>query len=451
MVSKKLFSLVSLLVLMTFTLRAQVENVIVERYYVSDASDATDTIGGGLAAGSVTYRIYIDLNSGSRLKRIYGDAGHPIVVESTQPFFNNLSDGQTFAYNFNRTRYEENTVALDSWLTLGQVTRNSTKTYFGVLKPDDSDGSFVGGVNNDGGSALVPGGLLVNNDSSAGIPLTIADGIDTMLVAANSFFSDGIVDPLTGDDSTIFGSLQSGSSFYSTSAFLANSIGAIGKSSATNQVLVAQLTTAGELRFKLNLIVEEPSTPFPKEVKYVAEFAPGETNTDTLKLFPLLNYPPVCGCTDPQYIEYSPSYSCGNSDSCRTLVVFGCMDTSACNYDPSANYNLPTMCCYPGYCNDRDLTVVCPQLNLGRREANTIKLFPIPVKEHLSVEFKYWVMEDIGIEIYSAHGQFVGKFDFPVTQPLDRIQLNTLDLRSGIYFVHIGYGDFSTKKMIIKE
>ncbi|MEY4593948.1 MAG: hypothetical protein RIQ47_358, partial [Bacteroidota bacterium] len=61
MVSKKLFSLVSLLVLMTFTLRAQVENVIVERYYVSDASDATDTIGGGLAAGSVTYRIYIDL------------------------------------------------------------------------------------------------------------------------------------------------------------------------------------------------------------------------------------------------------------------------------------------------------------------------------------------------------------------------------------------------------
>ena len=32
---------------------AQLENIVLELYYVSDSIDATDTIGGGLAAGSI--------------------------------------------------------------------------------------------------------------------------------------------------------------------------------------------------------------------------------------------------------------------------------------------------------------------------------------------------------------------------------------------------------------
>ena len=71
-------------------------------------------------------------------------------------FFNNILDGQTFGKDFIKGRYLENTVALDTWLTLGQTARQGTKYFYGILKDQDTDGSFVGGVNNDGGSALVP-------------------------------------------------------------------------------------------------------------------------------------------------------------------------------------------------------------------------------------------------------------------------------------------------------
>ena len=96
---------------------AQIENVIVEKYYVSDANDFTDNSGGIVSIGSTTYRIYIDIAPGSILKKIYGDANHPFEIKSTEVFFNNILDGQTYAKEFLKARYTENTVALDSWLT----------------------------------------------------------------------------------------------------------------------------------------------------------------------------------------------------------------------------------------------------------------------------------------------------------------------------------------------
>ena len=113
---------------------AQVEGVFVERYYVSDSLDATDTIGGRLPVGSVTYRVFVDMAPGSMLLRVFGDAGHQLEFTTSTTFFNHQSDGQTFGKDFSKARYGENTVGLDSWITIGQVTRNSTKTYFGVPK-----------------------------------------------------------------------------------------------------------------------------------------------------------------------------------------------------------------------------------------------------------------------------------------------------------------------------
>ena len=111
------------LICVSLTTKAQVEKVIVETYYVSDSTDATDTTGGYLEPGSVTYRIYVDLEKGSKLKMMYGDSGHALLFSSTLPFFNNKSEGQTFGKDFSRSRLGENTVALDSWITLGQTTR----------------------------------------------------------------------------------------------------------------------------------------------------------------------------------------------------------------------------------------------------------------------------------------------------------------------------------------
>ncbi|MFN5317633.1 MAG: hypothetical protein ACK5CY_02215, partial [Bacteroidia bacterium] len=194
---KNLFFLIAILSLLPATrISAQLENIIVELYYVSDSIDATDTIGGGLTAGSKTYRIYADLSPDAKLRRLYGDANHPIRFESTANFFNNKEDGQSFGFDFSKTRLDENTVALDTWLTLGQTTKSANKQG-GILKEYDTDGSFIAGAGvNDGGSAEIPEGLLNNADSLAGIPLNQADGNDTLPIIPTDANSIGIINTL---------------------------------------------------------------------------------------------------------------------------------------------------------------------------------------------------------------------------------------------------------------
>ena len=83
-----------------FSVQAQLEKVIVEKYYIADATDATDTNGGSIQPGTTTYRIYIDLFPYTVLKSVYGSTGHPVVFESTAPFYNHATDGQTYAKEF---------------------------------------------------------------------------------------------------------------------------------------------------------------------------------------------------------------------------------------------------------------------------------------------------------------------------------------------------------------
>lgn len=78
--------LVVCLFLFASTSFSQLERLVVEKYYISDANDATDTTGGGIAPGSVTYRVYADLLPNTRIKRMFGTSGHPFFVSSTQPF-----------------------------------------------------------------------------------------------------------------------------------------------------------------------------------------------------------------------------------------------------------------------------------------------------------------------------------------------------------------------------
>ena len=49
------------------------------------------------------------------------------------------------------------------------------------------------------------------------------------------------------------------------------------------------------------------------------------------------------GCTNPVYVEYDISYDYDDG-SCNTLVVLGCMDSLAFNYDSLANTELPGSC-----------------------------------------------------------------------------------------------------------
>ncbi len=424
---------------------SQVEKVIVEKYYVSDANDFTDVSGGIVPIGSTTYRIYIDLAPGSILKKIYGDVNHPFEIKSTEVFFNNILDGETYAKEFLKARYSENTVALDSWLTLGQVAKKQgTRTYYGILKNQDDDGSFVGGVNNDGGSALIATGLLVNNDPSCGIPLTLADGIDTMTVTPFNWFETGVVDFATGNDSSIFGSLVPKKEFISSSFILSNS-GVAGVNLDSNQIIIAQLTTKGDLSFKLNLELEQLINGLPTIVKYVGK--------DTLLLAgeifnPYLSYPQSCGCDDPDFLEYSSSYICYLEGSCQTPIKIGCMDSMACNYDPDANINIAELCCYPGKCNNRDIAIVCPEL---RGDSFEFLVHPNPVNGSLYLDVYSGMLLPIRYAIYNAFGVKIMEktLDAALVVTGETIETSTMD--NGLYHIQVEIGNIVSTQLFVKN
>ena len=424
---------------------SQVEKVIVEKYYVSDANDFTDVSGGIVPIGSTTYRIYIDLAPGSILKKIYGDVNHPFEIKSTEVFFNNILDGETYAKEFLKARYSENTVALDSWLTLGQVAKKQgTRTYYGILKNQDDDGSFVGGVNNDGGSALIATGLLVNNDPSCGIPLTLADGIDTMTVTPFNWFETGVVDFATGNDSTIFGSLVPKKEFISSSFILSNS-GVTGVNLDSNQIIIAQLTTKGDLSFKLNLELEQLINGMPTIVKYVAK--------DTLLLAgeifnPYLSYPQSCGCDDPDFLEYSSSYVCYLEGSCQTPIKIGCMDSMACNYDPDANINIEDLCCYPGKCNNRDIAIVCPEL---RGDSFEFLVHPNPVNGSLYLDVYSGMLLPIRYAIYNAFGVKIMEKTLDAALVVTGETIETSSMDNGLYHIQVEIGNIVSTQLFVKN
>ncbi len=150
-----------------------IENLIVETYYVSDANDATDEDGGNLTEGSITYRVFLDLAPNVELTQIFSNTNHTWFIESTEPIWNNIDRGETLGNQIGDNRLDENTVALDSYITFGAAS----DAHFGLPKDLDTDGSTVGGVNNDGGSESMEGGLLVNTNAQMGVALTEADGL----------------------------------------------------------------------------------------------------------------------------------------------------------------------------------------------------------------------------------------------------------------------------------
>jgi hypothetical protein len=362
-------ALLLLLLAAAAMLRAQtsLENVIVELYYVSDANDATDITGGGLTEGSRTYRVYLDLCEGCGLRAVYGDVNHPLSIASTAPFFNHADRGRLFGHQLNNTALGEGTVALDSYLSLGR----GSSARLGVLKADDPNGSAVGGANNDGGSAGIPGGLLTNSTPEMGLPLTQADG----LVALNGAPSVPFGFLLSGDDpSGVFADETSASSFVSSNVRISASLPGVAGPTADNRVLIAQLTTAGELSFQLNVEVQRPDGSIQRLVSSADTLLPDET------LSGLLVYPPDCGCMDPDFLEYDPAAGCDDG-SCATPIILGCLDPEACNFSTTANFNVPQLCCYGiGNCNGLDPYLVCPTIGIGEQATLALTASPNPTR-----------------------------------------------------------------------
>jgi len=439
-----------LIILLTFVslsneCLAQIEKVEVETYYVSDSLDATDTINGRfIDKGTKTYRIYVDLAVGSKIVKLYGDVNHAFKIESTGNFYNNIDRPTAyFGYLINKNWFPDNpTLGLDSWLTIGLAT----KTDLGVLKTEDSNGSYIGGANNFGGSSAVAGGILVNNDPAAGIPLTTQDGMSTSTVVLSQWLYNGIID-INGDDSTAFGSINIGNNFITNDFFLDQVNGVAGANNDSNKVLIAQITTAGDLRFELNMEVEQLDGATTKLVKYVAD--DGVLLADEV-VSPSLKFPLECGCLDPDYLEYSAAYGCSDPLACQTLIVFGCMDTAACNYDPDANFSIPNLCCYPGYCNDRNIELVCPDILNGRYNEVNLTLYPNPSTLNMNIEFMSPKQSTARYEVYDSFGRVVLANSIGSVSEYTSDVIDVSQLAGGMYRLILFINDKPSARTFIK-
>jgi len=263
------------LILLGLHLPAQngLERLLLEKYYVANAADASGSTGV-LPAGSVTYRLYADLRPGYKLETVYGNNTHPLKITTTTSFFNNEDRGATTPNAITTNQEKTGTVLLDSWLSVGAAASGQ----LGIPKPRDTNGS-IGNTS----------GLLTNNDPSSGIQILTEDGMipgSPQAVTIVGFQS-------TAD--SVFGNIsQQGKQLISTNGAWSALNGATGADTA-NYVLIAQLTTDGVLGFEINITIGTPSNGIEY---YVARNpAAGETQLPSLLLAP--NLPPVVSISSP--------------------------------------------------------------------------------------------------------------------------------------------------------
>jgi hypothetical protein len=209
------------------------ENVIVEKYYVSDTNDYTDSTLNAIPKGAITYRIFIDMKPGYSLQVVYGDVKHELFLRTSTKFFNDNACYAETGFNIDAKKLHIGTVALDSWITMGAASRLHT----GIPRAEDNDGySFI----TNRGSLSKTDGLTKGN-----LPDFKLFNLDL------SFFRN---------DST--------ASDFSTNNGAWAALGGVKGPTPVNRVLIAQLTTNGKLSFGLNV---QLGTPTGDYIQFVAK------------------------------------------------------------------------------------------------------------------------------------------------------------------------------------
>ena len=239
---KLLFGLGLLLSASMVNAQNGLESIIVEKYYVSNGVDAAGSVGT-LPAGSVTYRFFVDMLPGYKFQAAYGaPAGNHVLTFSTTTSFFNNEDRGAVTPTWTKTQARGNSVMLDSYLSAGAACSGN----FGVLKSEDDGVATV--VNNSSPQ------MLQNADASAGIPLTTQDGL--LLGSPSAVTTIGQTDAQAG--ASLDATSQAGGTFTLTDGAWSSLVGATGPT-ASNRVLIAQITTDGILTYALNIQIGTPT------------------------------------------------------------------------------------------------------------------------------------------------------------------------------------------------
>ncbi|MEI8116965.1 MAG: hypothetical protein WCH03_05455 [Flavobacteriia bacterium] len=230
------------------------EGIIVEKYYVSTKKDnAKKNLSGELAVGSTTYRIYVDMAPGCRFMAAYGSPGHPLEISSTENIYNHLDIGAEHPLRIPERSYKKNIVPLDSWITIGPAG----ESYLGVLKDADTLQDF-------GNVAPFEKGFLLSDKKEMGYSLQVRDGFlrSEQIPQITLYNIDTSLNVLRME--------TKGKSFrVENGAWACMGRGVSGADSlGSNAILIAQITTKGELRYELNLMLRNADGSV---TKYVAK------------------------------------------------------------------------------------------------------------------------------------------------------------------------------------
>jgi hypothetical protein len=230
------------------------EGIIVEKYYVSTKKDnAKKHLSGELPVGSTTYRIYVDMAPGCHFIAAYGAPGHPLQISSTELIYNHPEYGAEHPLRIPERTYKKNITPLDSWITIGPAGEN----YMGVLKLEDTLKEF-------GTVVSFEKDFLMSNKNEMGYPLQERDGF---LPSANIpnitlFGIDTNLNVLRG--STIGQSFRVENGAWACMGEGVSGVDSLG----SNTILIAQITTKGELTYELNLMLRKADGSV---VNYVAK------------------------------------------------------------------------------------------------------------------------------------------------------------------------------------
>jgi hypothetical protein len=268
------------------------EGIIVEKYYVANAADESNSIANGaipqlVANQSVTYRVYVDMEAGWKFSLLKGNANHPLKITTTTAFYNDPNNGvEIGAQGISAANIKKNTVMMDSYLTTGGVSAGKV----GVVEGEDTDGSLgnTQGIlqNNPGGVY----GLPINVGTAATASTIARDGLITGTAAVPTALGFGGA----GTPSDVFIDNASVGTFSTTNGALSILGGGLGFG-PNNRILIGQFTTDGVFGFELNIQLINPGGT---AVEFVANNPQvGETVFAGLTLAP--NNPPTVSITAP--------------------------------------------------------------------------------------------------------------------------------------------------------
>ena len=234
------------------------QGILVEQYYVTNENDQKSTNSGGiLESGSVTYRIFVDLEPGYRFQAAYGSPEHPLEIASSSYFYNHNHSGNTHPNVIPERDLARNVTLLDSWVTAGAATEN----HIGIPRKYDflAQDSYLRFQ-----SGFLDNTVKLNEEDTSPLifPLSQCDGL-----ARAEFIPATTIYNMDSAGWAIGSVTRAKRLYVDNGAWACMGKGSVGADSTSgNHVLIAQVTTAGELNYKLNIMI---GTPEGKSIQYV--------------------------------------------------------------------------------------------------------------------------------------------------------------------------------------